>query len=231
MTSLALSLLLAASAGADGDQLCREIRSVDRLAKQERLDRDTLKALKRRYCRGNGHHHDDHDEDEDPRPPPPPPAKPRPQVTADCMDLSMMTRLVKMTDSGSMLPVVDQQRALACALERNLAPFAWPNRATAKSPDGTWRYPNGQTAKYPDGTRRYANGTTAKYPDGTWRYPNGATAKYADGTWQSPRGLRRDPAQLLLEAGVPPSVIGRLHTMSPDEHDLTVVEAVWAARK
>lgn len=164
-----------------------------------------------------------------------------PTATAskDCRDLWFMERLVLTTNNSPTLrDPIRALRKLACRTNRPMGPQSWPNGATAKFKDGTWRYPNGATAKFQDGTWRYPSGATAKFQDNTWRYQNGSTARFSDGTWRFPNGRRAGSIDALQawacsklgDKGCA-DLEGHLHSAMPEWRMYTLIEMAWWASK
>ena len=152
---------------------CQQIRQVRRLAMREGLDQDNLATLEERYCVTAE--------------PPNQITLPSPTASQDCIDLTVITRLARMTEGESnLVSLVESQQLLACGLAEQWgrSSLNYANGQTAKF-GSNWHYPNGKTAKF-GSTWHYPNGKTAKFGS-TWNYPNGQTAKFGT-NWNSPNG-------------------------------------------
>ena len=207
------------SANSDTDT-CQQIRQVRRLAIREGLDDDNLATLEYQYCATAQ-----------------PPASitvPSPTATQDCVDLTIMSRLARMTEGNSnLVSLVESQQLLACGFSEQWgrSSFDYPNGQMAKF-GSNWNYPNGRTAKF-GSTWNYPNGQMAKF--GTnWTYPNGQTAKFGS-TWNYPNGTSTTFESLLSWAC---SILGRegcaarlLEVRNTNDvwSELAMVELSWNA--
>ncbi|MEQ9670721.1 hypothetical protein [Coleofasciculus sp. G2-EDA-02] len=174
---LLLSSLLAL--GTRGDRAdatptqCSQIRQVRRLAIQQGLDDANLATLEAQYCNTAQ--------------PSAVEVIPPPTATQECLDLTIMTRLARMSQGNSnLVRLVETQQQFACGLANTWgrAIIEYPNGQRAKIGDN-WNYPNGQTAKF-GAIWKYPNGQTAKVAS-RWYYPNGEIAKFGT-RWSYPTG-------------------------------------------
>jgi len=152
---------------------CRQIRQVRRLAIQQGLDDENLATLEAQYC--------------DTAQPSAVETIPPPTATQECLDLTIMTRLARLSEgNNNLVRLVESQQQFACGLADTWgrAIIEYPNGQRAKIGDN-WQYPNGQTAKF-GAIWKYPNGQTAKIAS-RWYYPNGEIAKFGT-RWSYPTG-------------------------------------------
>jgi hypothetical protein len=190
---------------------CQQIRSVAKMAKQHGLERDSIRELKRIYCKQR--------------------RRPRHQQQREamfrqqCDELQTLEWLASV-DNRKMSKRIARYREETCE-GYTLAPRTWGNGRLARTSSGTWYYPNGKLAMTSSGTLYWPSGKLAKTTSDTWYYPNGRLAHSSSGNWAQERDLVRNACRRRDECR---EEWRYLRDLPEDARDARVLQLAWVSR-